>query len=113
MYAMGMVLGAQKRYISIPQYPMIVRDVAMILNQDIPFQELCNVIKGLEIKLLEKVTVFDVYYGENIPEGKCSIALHFMYRSPERTLTDDEVNSVHSVILQKLKDAFGVEIRGE
>ena len=113
MYAMGMVLGDQKKYISIPRYPMIVRDVAMILNQDIPFQELCGAIKGLEIKLLEKVTVFDVYYGENIPVGKCSIALRCMYRSLERTLTDDEVNSAHAIILQNLKDTFGVEIRGE
>jgi phenylalanyl-tRNA synthetase beta chain len=108
-----MLLSGQKKYTPIPKHPMIVRDVAMILNREIPFQELYNVVKRLEIKLLDEVKVFDVYYGENIPEGKCSIALRFMYRSPERTLADDEVNSIHANILKNLKDKFGAEIRGE
>ncbi|MBI5048998.1 MAG: phenylalanine--tRNA ligase subunit beta [Deltaproteobacteria bacterium] len=113
MHAIAMFLSGQKKYAPIPKHPMIVRDVAMILNREIPFQKLYNAVKRLEIKLLEEVKVFDVYYGENIPEGKCSIALRFMYRSPERTLADDEVNNIHANILKNLKDKFGAEIRGE
>lgn len=113
MSAIKSVLGDQKKYTPVPRYPTIVRDAAMILNKDIPFQELYNAVKGLDIKLLEEVNVFDVYYGENIPEGKVSIALRFMYRSKERTLTDDEINMAHSAILENLKHRFSIEIRGE
>ncbi|MBI5875017.1 MAG: hypothetical protein HZB81_04100, partial [Deltaproteobacteria bacterium] len=113
MSAIKNALGSQKKYTQVPRYPTIVRDAAMILNKDIQFQELYNAVKGLDIKLLEEVNVFDVYYGENIPEGKISIALRFMYRSNERTLTDDEINTAHSAILENLKHKFGIEIRGE
>jgi len=108
-----MSMGSQKRYSPIVRYPMIVRDAAMIVNKEIQLQELYDAIKGLCIKLLEEVTVFDVYYGANIPEDKVSIAFHFMYRSPEKTLTDEEVNKAHSIILENLKGKFGIEIRGE
>lgn len=113
MEALNTVSSVSKKYTPIPKYPMIMRDAAMILNRDISFQKLYNAVKGLEIKLLEDVNVFDVYYGENIPEGKVSIALRFMYRSEERTLTDDEVNTAHSAVLENLKHRFGVEVRGE
>ncbi|MBI5326975.1 MAG: phenylalanine--tRNA ligase subunit beta [Deltaproteobacteria bacterium] len=113
MHSMSMFLSGQNKYTPIPKYPMIIRDAAMIINREIPFQELYNAVKRLEIKLLEEVKVFDVYYGENIQEGKCSIAMRFMYRSPDKTLADDEVNNIHANILKNLKDKFGAEIRGE
>ena len=113
MQIIAAAASSPKRYSSIPKYPMIVRDVAMIIEKEIPFQRIYNAIKGLGIKLLEEVNVFDVYYGENIPDGKHSMAIRFMYRSPDRTLTDDEVTNVHSTVLESLKTRFGVEIRGE
>ena len=113
MQIIAAAVSGPKRYSPIPKYPMIVRDVAMIIEKEIPFQRIYNAIKGLGIKLLEEVNVFDVYYGENIPDGKHSMALRFMYRSPDRTLTDDEVTNVHSTVLESLKTRFGVEIRGE
>ena len=113
LQAIMTVMSSQKGYRPIPKYPMIIRDAAMIVNREIPFQELYDAVKGAGIKLLEKVDIFDVYYGENIPEGKLSIALRFVYRSSERTLTDNEVNNVHVIILDNLKNRFGVEIRGE
>ncbi|MDP2682992.1 MAG: phenylalanine--tRNA ligase subunit beta [Deltaproteobacteria bacterium] len=113
MQIIAAAVSGPKRYSPIPKYPMIVRDVAMIIEKEIPFQRIYNAINGLGIKLLEEVNVFDVYYGENIPDGKYSMALRFMYRSPDRTLTDDEVTNVHSTVLESLKTRFGVEIRGE
>lgn len=103
----------KKRYASLPTYPTIVRDAAMIIDKEISFQEVYHFVKALDMKLLEEVNVFDVYYGEHIPKDKVSIALRFLYRSPDRTLTDEEVNSAHLAILKGLKDKFGIEIRGE
>jgi len=106
-------MDAKKRYAPIPKYPVIARDAAMIVGEEIPAQELFDTIKGLGVNLLEEVNVFDVYYGGNIPEGKRSIAVRLMYRSPDRTLTDEEVNVAHAAILSNLKDRFGIEVRGE
>lgn len=106
-------LTQQKKYYPLPKYPMIIRDTAMILNKDISFQKLYDTIKGLKIETLEKVNVFDVYYGKNLSEDKYSIALRFIYRSHERTLTDTQINSAHTKILETLKERFRIEIRGE
>ena len=113
MDTIALFTDAQKRYAPIPKYPVIARDAAMIVGEEIPAQELFDTIKGLGVNLLEEVNVFDVYYGGNIPEGKRSIAVRLMYRSQDRTLTDEEVNIAHAAILSKLKDRFGIEVRGE
>jgi len=113
MDSIALFTDAQKRYAPIPKYPVIARDAAMIVGEEIPAQELFDTIKGLGVNLLEEVNVFDVYYGGNIPEGKRSIAVRLMYRSQDRTLTDEEVNIAHAAILSNLKDRFGIEVRGE
>lgn len=113
MDSIALFMDAKKRYAPIPKYPVTARDAAMIVGEEIPVQELFDTIKGLGVNLLEEVNVFDVYYGGNIPEGKRSIAVRLMYRSPDRTLTDEEVNVAHAAILSKLKDRFGIEVRGE
>ena len=62
-------------------------------------------------ELLEKVQIFDVYEGKNIPAGMKSLGLRFSYRCADRTLTDDEVNEVHARIVQKIVQATGASIR--
>ena len=62
-------------------------------------------------ELLEKVQIFDVYEGENLPAGMKSLGLRFSYRGADRTLTDDEVNEVHARIVQKIVHATGASIR--
>jgi len=58
-----------------------------------------------------KVKIFDVYESENIPAGMKSLGLRFSYRGTDRTLTDDEVNEVHTRIVQKIVHATGASIR--
>jgi len=62
-------------------------------------------------ELLEKVKVFDVYEGKNIPAGTRSLGLRFSYRSTDRTLTDDEVNEVHTRIVKKIIHMSGASVR--
>jgi phenylalanyl-tRNA synthetase beta chain len=61
--------------------------------------------------LVEKVQIFDVYEGKNLPPGMRSLGLRFSYRSVDRTLTDDEVNEVHGRIVQRIVQITGASIR--
>ena len=101
------------KFKGIPRFPAVTRDVAFILKSDI---EAARAIEAANVQhqdLLDKIEVFDIYTGKNIPEGSKSLALRFTYRSAERTLTDDEVNKVHGAIVKAVLEATSAKIRGE
>jgi phenylalanyl-tRNA synthetase beta chain len=101
------------KFKGIPRFPAVTRDVAFILKSDI---EAARAIEAANVQhqdLLDKIEVFDIYTGKNIPEGAKSLALRFTYRSAERTLTDDEVNKVHGAIVKAVLEATSAKIRGE
>ncbi|MDW8310894.1 MAG: hypothetical protein RMK20_16100, partial [Verrucomicrobiales bacterium] len=60
---------------------------------------------------LQKVELFDVFRGKNVPPGQKSLAYAFTYRHPERTLTDDEVNTAHEKLVAHLKQHLQVTVR--
>jgi phenylalanyl-tRNA synthetase beta chain len=60
---------------------------------------------------LENVELFDIFHGKNVPEGQKSLAYAFTYRSPEKTLTDAEVNAVHLKIVEAFKQSLGATVR--
>jgi phenylalanyl-tRNA synthetase beta chain len=60
---------------------------------------------------LENVELFDVFRGKNVPEGQKSLAYAFIYRSPEKTLTDAEANAAHAKIVEALKQNLGATVR--
>jgi phenylalanyl-tRNA synthetase beta chain len=61
--------------------------------------------------LVDQVTLFDVYSGEQVPQGKKSLAFSIRYQSLERTLTDEEVNQAHQQITDRLQRDFGATLR--
>ena len=69
-------------------------------------------IEAAGIRLLADVAVFDLYEGEALPPGVRSVAHRLRFQSPERTLTDQEVERATDRILRKLKEELGVEARG-
>ncbi len=93
----------------IPRFPAIVRDIALIVDSGIAHQKIVDIIKGLP--LVEKVAVFDVYSGSQVPPGKKSLAYRITFQSPTHTLTDDEVNKVQQQILDKLLKDLGATLR--
>jgi phenylalanyl-tRNA synthetase beta chain len=101
------------RYRGLPRFPSVVRDVAFIIGEELEADKMCEFAMDINKELLEKVSIFDVYSGKSIPHGKKSLGLRFTYRAPERTLTDDEVNQVHSGIVKSIVDLTGAKIRGE
>jgi phenylalanyl-tRNA synthetase beta chain len=100
------------RYSPVPKYPPIERDVALILDEHITAAAVRKVINEFGSPYMEDVELFDAYRGKNIPEKKKSLAFRIIYRSPDRTLTDDEVETVHQELVEFILRETGGEIRG-
>jgi phenylalanyl-tRNA synthetase beta chain len=98
-----------KEYQSIPRFPSVTRDIALVVDEKIIYQTVKNIIRGFP--LATKVTLFDLYRGEQIGEGKKSFAIRIIYRSPERTLTDEEVDQTQKQMLARLHQELGATLR--
>jgi phenylalanyl-tRNA synthetase beta chain len=99
-------------YRPVPRFPAVQLDIALVLPSEVTAEQVMHTIRKEGKKLLESVRLFDVYEGEGVPQGKRSLAFSLAYRSPERTLTDDEVQGVHEKVISQVCKRFGGEIRG-
>ncbi len=102
--------GACPQCVPLPRHPATTRDLALVASADTPAAALEHCIREGAGKLLESVTLFDVYAGERLGEGKKSLAYNLVFRAPGRTLTDEEVDGAVACVLQKLQ-ALGVALR--
>ncbi|MDY6857139.1 MAG: phenylalanine--tRNA ligase subunit beta [Thermodesulfobacteriota bacterium] len=93
------------------KYPPIIRDIALIIDDNVQSKDIYDAMIGLNNSLIKDIQVFDVYKGEPIPFGKKSIAYRIKYQSYERTLTDNEVNALHERLISVLVDKVGARIR--
>lgn len=100
-----------KKYKPLPKFPESSRDIAFIVNEDVPYGDILNAIHSLDTKLIENVELFDVYCGGNIQKGMRSMAIRIRYRSLEGTLTQEEVEDVHAKAGKALAEKFNAVIR--
>ncbi len=98
-------------YQALPRYPSITRDIAVVVNKAVTSGELVQSIKRTAKALLESIQVFDVFVGERLGPEKKSIALSLVYRHRDRTLTDEEVTSVHRQVVKELEVGFEAKLR--
>lgn len=98
-------------YKPLPKYPSMVRDMAVVIDRELLVGNLIDVIKNYQADIVENVTIFDIYEGEQIDEDKKSVALSITYRHNERTLTDEETTKVHNEILELLGREFNAILR--
>ena len=98
-----------KEYHPIPRYPSTIRDIALLADDQITYQQIHAVIQSSS--LVNQVALFDVYGGEQVPAGKKSFAFRITYQSPHRTLTDEEVEKVQRQILDRLAQELGATLR--
>ena len=103
--------SAKASFRNLPRFPSSSRDVAFLVPRETTAAEMLRWATDSVEELLEKVKIFDVYEGKNVPAGMKSLGLRFSYRGADRTLTDDEVSEVHARILQKIVRASGASIR--
>ncbi len=97
-------------YKPLPKFPAVSRDFALLCDKSIPVGDLQDIIKDAAGKLCENVELFDVYEGNQIPEGKKSVAFSVTLRSSDATLTDEQIEAASKKIIKKL-EAAGATLR--
>ncbi|NOZ69102.1 MAG: phenylalanine--tRNA ligase subunit beta [Deferribacteres bacterium] len=102
---------ARITYVPLPRYPYVERDIAIIVSKDTTVAQAEKIIRGTDTDIIESVKLFDIYTGKPIPEDKKSLAFSIRYRSAVKTLTDSEVDAVHSAIIKSLEAELGAELR--
>jgi phenylalanyl-tRNA synthetase beta chain len=95
----------------IPRYPAAQRDLAIVLDVAVPAADVEEAIRASGGELLHDVRLFDLYTGEGVPAGKKSLAYALTYQSPDRTLTDGEIEAAQRAIIAALAKRFGAELR--
>lgn len=101
-----------REFKALPKYPAISRDLALLVKDGVSSDQVVAVIRKVtNRKLLESVEIFDVYKGQGVPKGNTSIALTVVFRAPDRTLTDDEVQAEIDHALKSMKRKYRVKLR--
>jgi phenylalanyl-tRNA synthetase beta chain len=103
--------GSHRALKPVPAFPGVRRDLALVAPETLTNGEIVKVIAKAAPKTLTNVTLFDIFKPKNLEGGKRSLAYSLEFRSPERTLTDDEVNAACEKIMTVLKNVLGVEVR--
>jgi phenylalanyl-tRNA synthetase beta chain len=98
-------------YRDVVTYPPVRQDIAVVVASEVPAAEVLAVIRAAGGELLAEADVFDTYRGEQVGEGRQSVAVHLQFRAPDRTLTDDEADAARKTIVAALRDRLGGELR--
>jgi phenylalanyl-tRNA synthetase beta chain len=94
------------------RFPGLDRDLALVLDRDAPHTQVERTIRDAGGALLERVALFDLYQGPQVPEGKQSLAYTLRFRAPDRTLTDAEADDAMSRITAAVRSGLGALVRG-
>jgi len=97
-------------YSELPRYPEVRRDLALLIDKNLHFSDIERVALNTEKKLLKSVSLFDVYEGKNLPEGKKSYAVCFILQDENQTLTDSRIDGIMNRMIDNLKQ-IGAELR--
>ena len=101
----------EKVYSPLPKYPAMTRDIALLADEDMTVDQIEDVIWEAGTEILKGIKLFDIYRGKQVREGKKSMAFSLTYRAADRTLTDEEVQTVHGKVLDALEKKLGVTLR--
>ena len=98
-------------YSEIPKFPAVRRDLALLIDQNVSFAEIEKIAYRTDNKFLKEIHLFDVYEGENLPEGKKSYAVSFTLQDDEKTLNDKQIESIMSKIQKNLEEKLNAKLR--
>jgi phenylalanyl-tRNA synthetase beta chain len=98
-------------FTEVSKFPSVRRDLSMLLNKDVTFEQLKQIAQKTDKSLLKEVNVFDVYVGDKLPEGKKSYALSFLIQDEEKTLTDKQIEALMQKLILNFEKQAGAEIR--
>ena len=99
------------KFTDIPKYPEVRRDLALLVDENITFDSIYKIARQTEKALLKNINLFDVYQGQNLPEGKKSYAVSFTIQDSSKTLTDDQIDKVMTKLQKNLATELGAILR--
>ena len=100
-----------RRFQPLPKFPAVYRDLSVVVDHALEAERVVEAIRAFRQSFIEEVTLFDIYQGSPIPEGKKGISYRIRYQANDRTLTDEEVNQYHEKVLSRLKEVFQLDLR--
>ena len=98
-------------FTELPKFPSVSRDLAMVIGEEVNFDSIEKIATTESKKLLQEVSLFDVYKGDKIETGKKSYAVNFVFQHPEKTLTDIEIEKIMNRLMSKYENDLGAVIR--
>jgi phenylalanyl-tRNA synthetase beta chain len=104
------MLNKKTQFKAFPKYPSVERDLALVMDKSVTNGETVRYIKKFSDKSLTDVSIFDIYEGDQMPQGKKSMAYHLTFSLLDRSLTQEEVDANVNKILSGLKNV-GIELR--
>ncbi len=99
------------KFVDIPKYPEVRRDLSLLLDENITFESIYAVARQSEKILLKEIDLFDVYEGKNLPNGKKSYAVSFTIQDVTKTLTEDQIDKVMSKLQKNIEKELGAVLR--
>jgi phenylalanyl-tRNA synthetase beta chain len=106
-------VAVRYEYTPVPRFPAALRDIAVIVAEDVSCEHVVAEIRAAGGDLLRQTRLFDLYRGSSIPAGTKSLAFALSYQAEDRTLTDKEVDRAHKKIEDRLKHVLKAQIRGQ
>jgi phenylalanyl-tRNA synthetase beta chain len=101
-----------KKFTELPRFPPVVRDLALIVEELVPYGSVESAIRGLSLEHLESHALFEVYRGPQIGEGRKSLNIRLVFRSSEGTLTSETVDRQMTRLGDRLRQDLGAQVRG-
>ena len=107
----GYYIREELQFRPIPRFPFVRRDIAIVVDEELPVGDIVGEIRRVESELIEDIGVFDVFKGGAVEKGKKSVAVSMILRATDKTLTDEDANELQAKALERLNLAFGAELR--
>lgn len=105
------VISSKIKFVEIPKNPIVKRDLALQIKNDVSFAEIYKIVKLVDKNLILDVSLFDVYQGEKLPEGTKSYAISMKLQDKDKTLTEVQIEKIMSKIQSQLQKEVGAELR--
>ena len=99
------------KYKEVSKFPIVRRDLSLLVGDAVTFEELTRIATKTERKLLKEINIFDVYKGSGLPEGKKSYALSFTLQDEEKTLNDKQIDSIIKKLMLNFEQEIGAIVR--
>ena len=105
------LLSNRIKFQEIPKYPEVRRDLALLIDEKIAFDDIYKIARQSEKSLLKNIDLFDVYNGQNLPEGKKSYAVSFIIQDNTKTLTDEQIDKIMNKLQKNFENELGAVLR--